>query len=190
MAFNKFPSLYFLASNAPVSSLGFDVRWSENPIDWVASSTRFFHVSQLDPLLLSMNTLSKALNTLDILLSLSSLSGSDTSAPGSGSSGSGGDGEDLGNDDIGDESRSSIGLGGGSTGYPGSGAGTGQTLIPTASSYTHYLPYLTVSVPPQDSTITSCYYPRTRSEPPQLVGTSINIPKNPINMATPDRHAN
>ncbi|KAJ3847171.1 hypothetical protein EV368DRAFT_69319 [Lentinula lateritia] len=127
MAFNKFPLLSFWASNAPaaqeasyMSSLGFDVRWSENPIDQVASSTRFFHVSQLDPSLLSLDPLSKALNTLDISLS-SSLSGSDTSAPGSG-----GGGEDLGNDDIGDEGRSSIGLGGGSTGYSGPGAGTGE----------------------------------------------------------------
>ncbi|KAJ3864080.1 hypothetical protein EV359DRAFT_64291 [Lentinula novae-zelandiae] len=80
-------------------------------------------MSQLDPSLLSMDTLSKALNTLDILSSSSSLSGSDTSAPGSGSSGSGGGGEDLGSDDIGDEGRSSTGLGGGHIGYSGSGAG-------------------------------------------------------------------
>ncbi|KAJ3897716.1 hypothetical protein F5879DRAFT_1026834 [Lentinula edodes] len=113
MAFNKFPSSSFLASHASVSSFGLDV-----------SSTRFFHVSQLDPSLLSVDTLSKALNTLDILSSSSSLSGSDTSAPGSGSSGSGGGGEDLGSEDIGDEGRSSTGLGGGgNTGYSGSGAG-------------------------------------------------------------------
>ncbi|KAJ3805310.1 hypothetical protein F5876DRAFT_81908 [Lentinula aff. lateritia] len=126
MLFNKFPSLSFSASDAPVSSLGLDVRWSENPIDQVASSTQFFHISQLDPSLLSMNTLSKALNTLDISSSSSSFSGSDTSALGSGSSGSGEGGEDLGDDDIGDEGHSSIGLGGGSTGYSGSGAGTDE----------------------------------------------------------------
>ncbi|KAJ3912600.1 hypothetical protein F5877DRAFT_84635 [Lentinula edodes] len=77
-----------------------------------------------------MDTLSKALNALDILSLLSSLSRSDTSAPGSGSStpgsgssGSGGGGEDLGSDDIGDKGQSSTRLGGGSTGYSGSGAG-------------------------------------------------------------------
>ncbi|KAJ3884907.1 hypothetical protein GG344DRAFT_83364 [Lentinula edodes] len=120
MACNKFPLLSFLASHASVSSFGLDV----------ASSTRFFHVSQLDPSPLNMDTLSKALNALDILSLLSSLSRSDTSAPGSGSStpgsgssGSGGGGEDLGSDDIGDKGQSSTGLGGGSTGYSGSGAG-------------------------------------------------------------------
>ncbi|KAJ3884734.1 hypothetical protein GG344DRAFT_83582 [Lentinula edodes] len=123
MAFNKFPLSSFLASHAS-SSFGLDVRCSENPIDRVASFTRFFYVSQLDPSLLSVDTLSKALNTFDILFSSSSLSGSDTSAPRSGSSGSGGGGEDLGSDDIGDEGQSSAGLGGGSTGYSGSGADT------------------------------------------------------------------
>ncbi|KAJ3859596.1 hypothetical protein EV359DRAFT_86226 [Lentinula novae-zelandiae] len=91
MAFNKFPSSSFLVSHASVSSFRLD----------------------LDPSLLSVDTLSKALNTLDILLLLLSLSGSDTSAPGSGSSGSGGGGEDLGHDDISDEGWSSTGLGGG-----------------------------------------------------------------------------
>ncbi|KAJ3804423.1 hypothetical protein F5876DRAFT_83182 [Lentinula aff. lateritia] len=73
-----------------------------------------------------------------------------------------------------------------------------QTLIPTASSHTHYL---TIPVPPQDKYTLQLghhlpYHPRTQSEPPQLVRTSINMPYTPIdmpetsiNMPMSDRHA-
>lgn len=77
--------------SSTMGSLGFQVIESLYPIAQTASSTRVCHVSQFDLLAFRMVTLSKALNTFDIVsLSLSeseSKSGSDPLSDGSGSGG-------------------------------------------------------------------------------------------------------